>query len=87
MIGYLGSKKFQLNKIDKDDHSRIIIVYANIDDQNFVLIKFYNADKESGLINTSCELNQLLDDCYLNYTKKVVLAGRTVVQSYSYFNF
>ena len=87
MIGYLGSKKFQLNKINEDDHSRIIIVYANIDDQKFVLIKFYNANKESGQIKTSCELNQLLDDCYLNYTKKVVLAGRTVAQSYSYFIF
>ena len=37
MVGYLGSKKIQLNKINKDDHSRILIVDANIDDQNFVL--------------------------------------------------
>ena len=75
MIGYLGSKKFQLNKINKDDHGRILIVDANIDDQNFVLINFYNANTESEQINTICELNQLLDDCYLDSTKKVVLAG------------
>ena len=37
MIGHLGSKNFQLNKINKDDHGRILIVDANIDDQNFVL--------------------------------------------------
>ena len=65
MIGFLGSKKFQLSKINKDDHGRILIVDANIDDQNFV----------SEQINTICELNKLLDDCYLDSTKKVVLAG------------
>ena len=52
MIGYLGSKKFQLNKINKDDHGRILIVDANIDDQNFVLYNFYNANTESEQINT-----------------------------------
>ena len=31
-IGYLGSKKFQLSKINKDDHGRILIADANIDD-------------------------------------------------------
>ena len=50
MIGYLGSKKFQLNKINKDDHGRILIVDANIN--------FYNANIESEQINTICELNQ-----------------------------
>ena len=75
MIGYLGSKKFQLNKINKDDHDRILIVDANIDDQNFVLINFYDVNTESEQINTICELNQLLDDCYLDSTEKVVLAG------------
>ena len=75
MIGYLGSKKFQLSKINKDDHGRILIVDANIDDQNFVLINFDSANTESEQINTICELNQLLDDCYLDSTKKVVLAG------------
>ena len=50
MIGYLGSKKIQLNKINKDDHGRILIVDANIN--------FYNANIESEQINTICELNQ-----------------------------
>ena len=31
--------------------------------------------RESEQIITICELNQLLDDCYLDPTKKVVLAG------------
>ena len=52
MIGYLGSKKVQLNKINKDDHGRILIVDANIDDQNFVLINFYNANTEPEQMNT-----------------------------------
>ena len=73
MISYLGSKKFQLSKTNKDDHGRTLIVDANIDDQNLVLINLYNAESEQ--INTICELNQLLDDCYLDSTKKVVLAG------------
>ena len=73
MISYLGSKKFQLSKPNKDDHGRTLIVDANIDDQNLVLINLYNAESEQ--INTICELNQLLDDCYLDSIKKVVLAG------------
>ena len=79
MIGYLGSKKFQLNKLNQDDHGRILIVDANTDDQNIVLINFYNANTELKQINTICELNQLLDDCYLDSTKKAVLAGRTSI--------
>ena len=59
MIGYLGSKKFQLNKINKDDHGRILIIDANIDDQNLVLINFYNANTELEQMNSICELNPL----------------------------
>ena len=70
MIGYLGINTFQLNKINKDDHGRIRIVDANFDDQNFVLINFYNANTESEQINTIFDLNQLLDHCYLESTKK-----------------
>ena len=73
MKSYLGSKKFQLSKTNKDDHGRTLIVDANIDDQNFVLINFYNAELEQ--INTICELNHLLDDCYLDSIKIAVLAG------------
>ena len=39
------------------------------------LINFYNGHTESEQINTICELNQLLDDCYLDSTEKVVLTG------------
>ena len=63
MIGYLGSRNFQLGKINKDDHGRILIVDANIDDQNLVSTNFYNANTELEQINIICELNQLLDDC------------------------
>ena len=70
MTDYLESKKIKLNKISKDDYSRILIVDANIDDQNFLLISFYNATTESEQINTISRLNQLLDDCYLDSTKK-----------------
>ena len=77
MIGYFGSKKVQLNKIKKDDHDRILIVDANMSDQNFVLINFYNANTESEQINTICELNQLLDDCYLD-TKKSYLQETSI---------
>ena len=75
MIDYLRSNKFHFNKINKDDHDGIVIVDADIDDQNFVLINFYNANTELEQINTICEPNQLLDDCYLDSTKNVVLAG------------
>ena len=47
MIGYLGSKKIKVNRIKNDNQGRILIVHADIEEETFVLISFYNANSET----------------------------------------
>ena len=46
-IGYLDSKNFVASKMSHDTSGRILIVEANIDDETFILINFYNSNTES----------------------------------------
>ena len=47
MIGYLGSKKFSVNKICKDDNGRVLIVEAEIETETFILLNLYNPNSET----------------------------------------
>ena len=47
IIGYLGSKKIKVNRIKSDNQCRILIVDADIDEDTFVLINFYNTNTET----------------------------------------
>ena len=47
MIGYLGSKKIKVNRIKNDNEGRILILDADIEEETFVLISFYNANSET----------------------------------------
>ena len=58
MIGYLGSKKIKVNRIKNDNQGRILIVHADIEEETFVLISFYNANSETEQIKTIYELDQ-----------------------------
>ena len=53
MIGFLGSITFLPKSICKDKNGRILIIEAEIDDETFILINFYN-------LNTETEQNQLM---------------------------
>ena len=58
MIGYLGSKKIKVNRIKNDNQGRILIVHADIEEETFVLISFYNVNSETEQIKTIYELDQ-----------------------------
>ena len=75
MIGYQGSKNFIVNKLKHDSCGRILIIEANIDDNSYVLINFYNSNTETEQIKTFCELDHLLSDFSLDTSKQVILAG------------
>ena len=70
MIGYLGSNKIKVNKIENDNQGRILIVDADIDEETFVPINVYNANTETEQIKTIYELDQLLSDFCLDSNKK-----------------
>ena len=75
MIGYLASKKIKVNRIKDVKQGRILVVISDIDEETFVLIDLYNTNAEKEQIKTICELDQLLDDFYLDSNKKILLAG------------
>ena len=75
MIGYIGSKKFTVNKISHDNGGRILILEANIDDEIFILVNFYNSNTESEQIKSLNELNHMLNDFSINSSKRVIFAG------------
>ena len=70
LIGYLGSKKIKVHRIKNDNHGRILIVDAGINEDTFVLINFYNANTETEQIKTIYELDQLLGDFCLDFNFK-----------------
>ena len=75
MIGYLGSKKFTVNKINQDSNGRILIIEVNIDDELLVLINFYNSNTETEQIKTLNDLEFLLSEFSLDSSKQVIFAG------------
>ena len=42
MIGYLGNKKFSVNKICKDNNGRVLIIETEIETETFMLLNLYN---------------------------------------------
>ena len=62
MIGYLGSKKIKLNRIENDCQGRILIVDADFDEETFVLINVFNESTETKHTKTIYQLDQLLGD-------------------------
>ena len=75
MTGYIGSNEIKVNRIKNDNQGRILIADADINEEIFVLINFYNANTETEQIKTIYELDQLLSDFCLDSNKKIILAG------------
>ena len=45
MIGYLGNKKFLINRISKDNKKRTLIIETEIETQAFILLNLYNSNR------------------------------------------
>ena len=57
MIPYLPNKKIKINRIKNDNQGRSLLVNADIDEETFVLIDFYNANAEKEQIKPICGLD------------------------------
>ena len=60
MIGFLGNKKINYNKIRTHNNSRIIVLEAEIDDEMFLLINLCNPNTEAEQVKIFCELEWML---------------------------
>ena len=73
-IGYRGTETFKVVNTACDKNGRILILDAELNDTNFLLIKFYNSNSESEQLSTFSSLQKLLgklDD----YSKKTLFLG------------
>ena len=79
MIGSLGNKKINCNKIRTDNNGRIIVLEAEIDDEmiddEFLLINLYDPNTEAEQVKTFCELERMLDIFSLDSYKNILFAG------------
>ena len=60
MIGFLGSITFLPKSICKDKNGRILIIEAEIDDETFILISFYNSNTETEQVKSINDLENFI---------------------------
>ena len=82
MIGFLGNKKINYNKIRMDNNDRIIFLEAEIDDEIFLLINLYNPNTEREQVKTLYELEQMLDIFSFNSYKNVFFFAENFICSF-----
>ena len=73
-IGYWETGTFKVVNMVCDRNGRILILDAELNDTNFLLINFYNSNSESEQLSTFSSLQKLLgklDD----YSKKTLFLG------------
>ena len=75
MIGYHENENFNAKKISRDKDGRILIINAEIGDDAFVLINFYNSNTEKEQLKTLSTLEQLLDEFSIESTQNIIFAG------------
>ena len=75
MIGYLGNKKFLVNKICEDDNDRVLIIEAEFEIETFILLNLYNSNSETEQLQTFSDVDLLLSDFCLDHIKTIVFAG------------
>ena len=73
MIGYLGNKKFSVNKICKDNNGRVVIIETEIETE--ILLNLYNSNSKTEQLQTLSNADLLLSDFSIDDTKTIVFAG------------
>ena len=75
LIGFSGYKTFTVKKHQCYENGRILISETLIDDSEFILINFYNANTESEQIQTFNELNMLLSNLNRSSKTHIIFTG------------
>ena len=79
MICFTGPKKcFIRNKL-WDNDGRILILDADIDDGNFILINMYNPNTEAEHLKTISKLTEMLTKLHLTQNNNIICAGDFVI--------
>ena len=73
-IGYWGTETFKVVNTACEKNGRILILDAELNDTNFLLINFYNSNSESEQLSTFSSLQKLLVK-FDDYSKKSIVFG------------
>ena len=75
LICFIGSKKcFIRNKLSDND-GRLLILDADIDDENFILINLYNPNTEAEQLKTFSKLTEMLTKLHLTQNNNIICDG------------
>ena len=72
---YLGNKDIKIKNKLCDKEGRILILSISIDNQDLVLVNFYNSNLESEQLNKIQELNTMLTDLNVSQNDRIILGG------------
>ena len=75
LICYLGNKDIKIKNKLCDKEGRILILSISIDNQDLVLVNFYNSNLESEQLNKIQELNTMLKDLNVSQNDRIILGG------------
>ena len=75
LICYLGNKDIKIKNKLCDKEGRILILSISIDNQDLVLVNFYNSNLESEQLNEIQELNTMLTDLNVSQNDRIILGG------------
>ena len=70
-IGYCGTEDFKVVNTARDKNGRMLILDAELNGTNFLLINFYNSNTESEQLSTFSTLQKLLEK-FDDYNKKIL---------------
>ena len=68
IIGYLGNKKFSINKICKENNGRVLIIEAEIEAETFSLLNLYNSNSDTEQLQTLSDVDLPLSEFSLDDT-------------------
>ena len=74
LISFIGSKKVFIRNKLSDNDGRILILDADIDDENFILIRLYNPNAEAEQLKTLSKLTEKLTKLHLTQNNNVICA-------------
>ena len=70
-IGYCGAEDLKVVNTARDKNGRILILDAELNGTNFLLINLYNSNTESEQLSTFSALQKLLEK-FDDYNKKIL---------------
>ena len=75
LICFIGSKKIFIRNKLSDNDCRILILDADIDDENFILSNLYNPNTEAKQLKTLSKLTEMLTKLHLTQNNNIICAG------------